>query len=159
MSSECHKRDATDYDGYAVKWGSANVQETWRLARVARTTNPKLHISTRATSGSSARRRMGVSRPAAGDFIHGQCWLKFQEDPTNPHVNMRGDYSAEYRKTHPSAPKSVQWVAGSIVEEGQTVGNGTWSSRSHWRRGRRWKEGGVSVHLITSKRRVAFVKS
>ena len=29
MSSECHKRDATDYDGYAVKWGSANVQETW----------------------------------------------------------------------------------------------------------------------------------
>ena len=75
-----------------------------------------------------------LAATTAGDFIHGQCWLKFQEDPTNPHVNMRGDYSAEYRKTHPSAPKSVQWVAGSIVEEGQTVGNGTWSSRSHWRR-------------------------
>ena len=75
----------------------------------------------------------GCFAPAAGDFVHGQCWLKFQEDPANPHVNMRGEYSAEYRKTHPSAPKSVQWIAGSIVEEGATVTNGTWSSRSHWR--------------------------
>ena len=32
-----------------------------------------------------------------------------------------------------AAPEMVAWTAGSIVDEGDTVGNGTWSSRSHWK--------------------------
>jgi hypothetical protein len=46
---------------------------------------------------------------------------------------MRGEYSDLYRKTHPTAPEMVAWTAGSVVEEGVEVGNGTWSSRSHWK--------------------------
>eukprot|EP00966_Prymnesium_polylepis_P028866 669299-Prymnesium_polylepis.1 len=38
----------------------------------------------------------------------GQCWLKHQDDPNNPQVNMRGDYSAAYLKRHPGAPQSVR---------------------------------------------------
>ena len=28
-SSECHMRPNTDYDGFAVKWGGANLQDSW----------------------------------------------------------------------------------------------------------------------------------
>jgi hypothetical protein len=76
----------------------------------------------------------GCFAPAAGEFGKGQCWLKYQEDPTNPHVNAFGAYSEAYRATHPAAPDKVDWVAGALVNEGETVSNGTWSSRSHWRR-------------------------
>jgi hypothetical protein len=134
MSSECHKRDATDYDGYAVKWGSANIQDSWEACcESCKNYEPEPPHNYKCNVWVFCPEKDGCFAPAAGDFVHGQCWLKFQEDPANPHVNMRGEYSAEYRKTHPSAPKSVQWIAGSIVEEGATVTNGTWSSRSHWR--------------------------
>ena len=36
----------------------------------------------------------------------------YQEDPTNPHVNMRGKYSDVYRKTHPTAPEMVAGYGG-----------------------------------------------
>ena len=134
MSSECHKRDATDYDGYAVKWGSANIQASWEACcESCKNYEPEPPHNYKCNVWVFCPEKDGCFAPAAGDFVHGQCWLKFQEDPANPHVNMRGEYSEEYRKTHPSAPKSVQWIAGSIVEEGATVTNGTWSSRSHWR--------------------------
>ena len=62
----------------------------------------------------------------------GQCWLKHQEDPNNPQVNMRGDYSEAYLKRHTDAPKSVQWSAGVVVRKGSKVDLSTWSSRANW---------------------------
>mmetsp|Transcript_68248 Transcript_68248/g.204495 ORF Transcript_68248/g.204495 Transcript_68248/m.204495 type:complete len:355 (-) Transcript_68248:209-1273(-) len=62
----------------------------------------------------------------------GQCWLKHQDDPNNPQVNMRGDYSAAYLKRHPGAPQSVQWQAGVVVRNGTVVDTATWSSRANW---------------------------
>ena len=62
----------------------------------------------------------------------GQCWLKHQEDPVHPQVNMRGDYSAAYIKRHPGAPPSVQWQAGAVVRKGTAVDTSVWSSRANW---------------------------
>ena len=61
-----------------------------------------------------------------------QCWLKHQEDPNNPQVNMRGNYSVAYRQRHPDAPAAVQWQAGVVVRKGSAVDLSTWSSRANW---------------------------
>jgi hypothetical protein len=60
----------------------------------------------------------------------GQCWLKHQEDPNHPQVNMKGDYSPAYIKRHPGAPPSVQWQAGVVVRNGSAVDTTKWSSRA-----------------------------
>lgn len=62
----------------------------------------------------------------------GQCWLKHQEDPNNPQVNMKGNYSALYLKRHVGAPPSVQWQAGVVVRKRTTVDTTAWSSRANW---------------------------
>ena len=132
-SGQCHKRDNTDYDGYAVKWGGQNIQPSWEACcqscRDYQPVPPNLYPCNIWVYCDHDV----CFAPAAGEFTRGQCWLKYQEDPTNPHVNMKGAYTDEYRATHPTAPPMVAWTAGSIVEEGAVVGNGTWSSRSHWK--------------------------
>ena len=135
MSGSCHVRENTDYDGYAVAWGSANPQpDAEKCCESCRAHEPKPPDFYPCNVWVFCPKEHGCFAPAAGEFGFGQCWLKYQEDPTNPHVNMRGKYSEDYRATHPKAPEKVDWTAGSLVAEGKTVSNGTWSSRSHWRR-------------------------
>lgn len=62
----------------------------------------------------------------------GQCWLKHQEDPAKPQVNMKGKYSDEYRRRHPKAGVMVDWTAGVVVRSGTVVSTDTWSSRANW---------------------------
>ena len=59
-------------------------------------------------------------------------WLKHQEDPTNPQVNMQGTYDEKYHKRHPRAPEKVDWTGGIVVPKGVVVSNGTWSPRANW---------------------------
>ena len=104
------------------------------MITAARSMSASAFASARASSALRSGVHERCFAPAAGEFGKGQCWLKYQEDPTNPHVNAFGAYSEAYRATHPAAPDKVDWVAGALVNEGETVSNGTWSSRSHWRR-------------------------
>jgi hypothetical protein len=135
LSESCHARESTDYDGYAVTWGSANIQATPEACcESCRAYEPKAPDFFPCNVWVFCPKEGGCFAPAAGEFGKGQCWLKYQEDPTNPHVNAFGAYSAAYRATHPAAPDKVDWVAGALVNKGETVSNGTWSSRSHWRR-------------------------
>jgi len=131
-SSQCNKHDNTDYDGFAVKWGGQNIQASWEACCQSCHDYVPVSPNFYACNIWVFCAHDECFAPAAGEFKRGQCWLKYQEDPANPHVNMRGAYSDEYRKAHPSAPEMVAWTAGSVVEEGAQVGNGTWSSRSHW---------------------------
>jgi hypothetical protein len=132
-SSECHMRPNTDYDGFAVKWGSANLQDSWEACCKSCQEYVPEGDGYPCNVWVYCPEEGGCFAPAAGDFVHKQCWLKWQEEPENPHVNMRGEYSDEYRATHPTAPERVQWIAGSVVPHGTEVSNGTWSSRSHWK--------------------------
>ena len=79
---------------------------------------------------------MGAAQAAAACFppgsMTGQCWLKHQDDPNRPQVNMRGNYSAAYLKRHPGAPPAVQWQAGAVVRKGTAVDTSVWSSRANW---------------------------
>eukprot|EP00958_Prasinococcus_capsulatus_P013132 scaffold1328_cov394-Prasinococcus_capsulatus_cf.AAC.18 len=68
--------------------------------------------------------------PAAHSFTFG--WLKYQEDPTNPQINMQGSYDEKYHRRHPKAPEKVDWTGGIVVPEGVAVSNGTWSPRANW---------------------------
>ena len=65
-------------------------------------------------------------------FVSDRCWLKHQDDPTNPQVNMKGKYTPDYHKRHPTAPEYVDWTAGVVVKKGAKVTNGTWSPRATW---------------------------
>ena len=132
-SSECHMRPNTDYDGFAVKWGGANLQDSWEACCKSCQDYVPEGDGYPCNVWVYCPEEGGCFAPAAGDFVHKQCWLKWQEEPENPHVNMRGEYSEEYRATHPTAPERVQWIAGSVVPHGTEVSNGTWSSRSHWK--------------------------
>ena len=62
----------------------------------------------------------------------GDCWLKFTEVPQSPEVNARGAFSAEFRRRHPEAPDTCQWVSGVLLPPGQVLTNGTWGSRASW---------------------------
>ncbi|KAL1526934.1 hypothetical protein AB1Y20_015625 [Prymnesium parvum] len=45
---------------------------------------------------------------------YGECWLKNQPRPERPVAGAYGDYPDGYRKKHRTAPKSVQWMSGSL---------------------------------------------
>lgn len=62
----------------------------------------------------------------------GQCWLKHQDDPNRPQVNMKGDYTEAYVTRHAGAPAAVQWQAGVVVRNGTAVDTSNWSSRANW---------------------------
>ena len=51
----------------------------------------------------------------------GECWLKWQADPTKPLYGQRGAYTAEYRRKYKyvrtGAPSHVPWTGGVL---GQT---------------------------------------
>lgn len=53
--------------------------------------------------------------PDIWNHTMGECWLKVQEDPSNPKVNFRGGYPAEFRQHHRTAPQHVAWQAGVIL--------------------------------------------
>jgi len=128
----CHTFQNTDFDGYAVVWGSANFKTTPEECCQSckeYVPQPPSYFPCNIWVWCGHEKCFA---PAAGVFEYGQCWLKYQENPTNPQVNMRGPYSSEYRRTHPTAPGIVDWTAGVVVPVGEVVTNGTWSSRSHW---------------------------
>mmetsp|Transcript_4468 Transcript_4468/g.6034 ORF Transcript_4468/g.6034 Transcript_4468/m.6034 type:complete len:232 (-) Transcript_4468:87-782(-) len=130
---ECHMFENTDFDGYAVIWGSQNLKES--AAECCQSCKDYVPVPPSYYPCNIwvwCGHGDGCFAPAAGEFKYGQCWLKYQDSPENPQVNMKGDYSPQYRASHHTAPRAVQWTAGVVVGTGIQVSNGTWSSRSHW---------------------------
>eukprot|EP00899_Mesostigma_viride_P001962 jgi/Mesvir1/11767/Mv00134-RA.1 len=129
----CHMKENIDYDGYAVRWGIGHTTQTWQECSEAckkHTPEPPHYFDCNIWVWCGKPRCFA---PAAHEFTFGQCWLKHQDDPTHPHVNMVGRYSDEYRRTHPSAPEMVDWTAGVCLPSGTALGAGVPSSRSHWK--------------------------
>ena len=110
----------TDFDGYAVIWGINHLTETpeecaqrcidykpagasWYACNIWVWCAAEGHVGPNAT----------CFAPAAHTFVKGQCWLKHQDDPLVPHINMQGTYTEAYLKRHPNAPPIVQWTVSS----------------------------------------------
>ena len=131
-SSECHMRPNTDYDGFAVKWGSAASRTRGHAASIVPgLAIPEGDCAPRAMWGALASRTSRLFR-ARRQLEHKQCSSSAARQlGAVPHVNCVGRVSEEYRATHPTAPERVQWISGSVVPHGTEVSNGTWSSRSH----------------------------
>ena len=131
---EVHHWPKLDFDGYAVQW------ERQAQGRDDRGMRPQVYgVEARPSEQLSLQclrvlPYAQVLRAAAlpPGSMTGQCWLKHQDDPNNPQVNMRGDYSEAYIKRHPGAPKAVEWSAGVVVRKGTKVDLSTWSSRANW---------------------------
>jgi len=125
----------TDFDGYAVKWGighNATTAEDCAAKCLAfQPVAPSWYpCNTFVFCGTEPT----CFAPAAHTFTFGQCWLKHQDDPLVPQINMQGVYDEAYKRRHPEAPAFVQWTSGVVVRKelaGQ-VGNGTASARAGW---------------------------
>ena len=134
-------RPRTDMDGYAVTWGihhkTDTAEECGARCLAYAPAPPSWYVCNVwvwcAAEGDTSDDPVCFA-PAAHKFEKGQCWLKHQDDPLHPHVNMQGVYDEAYRKRHPDAPPVVQWTSGVVVrsERASDVSNGTWSARAGW---------------------------
>jgi len=130
---ECHSFENTDFDGYAVTWGSQNIQTNAEACcKSCKDFVPVAPSYYPCNIWVWCGKENGCFAPAAGEFKYGQCWLKYQEHPEDPQVNMKGAYSRQYLNMHPTAPSIVDWTAGIVLPVGTAYTNGTWSSRSDW---------------------------
>ena len=61
-------------------------------------------------------------------------WLKHQDNPVRPQVNMRGNYTSAYLERHRGASPAVDWSAGVVVpeESADSVDLTNWSPRANW---------------------------
>ena len=136
----CFTSEHTDCDGYANVWGNQNKQpDAGACCQSCKEYVPKAPNHYPCNVWVYCPKEEGCFAPAAGTFEYQDCWLKYQHDPIHVHVNMKGEYSAEYRATHPTAGESVDWTAGVVLTEeefhrSEGVLNHTWSARSHWRK-------------------------
>ena len=131
---EVHSFPKMDFDGYALMWGDKHRTSTLEECGQKCLNWKPLPPANFACNVFVYCPTPKCFAPAAlpPGSMTGQCWLKHQEDPNNPQVNMRGDYSEAYLKRHPGAPPSVQWSAGVVVRKGTKVDLTTWSSRANW---------------------------
>ena len=131
---EVHSFEKMDFDGYALMWGdkhrTSTIDECGKKCLEWKPQPPSNFVCNIFVFCPTPKCYAPAALPPGS--MTGQCWLKHQEDPNNPQVNMRGDYSEAYLKRHTDAPKSVQWSAGVVVRKGSKVDLSTWSSRANW---------------------------
>ncbi len=131
---EVHTFSRIDFDGYAVMWGdkhrARSLDECGRRCAEWKP-RPPSNFACNVFVFCPLEKCYAPAALPPGSMT-GQCWLKHQDDPNNPQVNMKGNYSAAYIKRHPGAPAHVQWDAGVVVRKGSRVDTSTWSSRANW---------------------------
>ena len=129
-----HFMPHADVDGFAIVWGSGNLKDSVEeCAEACRNLPPTPFAGVKLPCNAfSYCPNDKCFTPAAGEYTKGQCWLKWQEGPHAPQLNMQGDYTAEYLRRHPNAPRSVDWHAGVVVPEGTTVEEPRKSARADW---------------------------
>ena len=131
---EVQSWDMMDFDGYALIWGDKHRVRTLEECGkkcIEWVPKPPANFACNAFVFCPLPKCFAPAALPPGSMT-GQCWLKHQEDPNNPQVNMRGNYSRAYLQRHPGAPPSVQWQAGVVVRKGSAVDLSTWSSRANW---------------------------
>ena len=108
VDASCHAEDALDLDGPAVRWGLdfkvANAAACCAACKEIEKCNSWVFCPLDVCWA-----------PDIWNHTRGECWLKTQEDPTQPAVNFRGDYPAAFREHHKTAPPRVAWQAGVLL--------------------------------------------
>ena len=116
-----------DMDGYALRWGSDNKAANLtdcaeRCMQFVPT--PPYHMPCNVFVFCPLDMCFAPAQLPPGSR-RGWCWLKHQDDPTAPHVNMNGTD----RRTKTGF---VEWQAGVIVKKGSTVRTDVKSARANW---------------------------
>ena len=125
----CFTSEHTDYDGYANVWGNQNKQpDAGRCCQSCKRLRSESATIIRGNAWVYCPKEQGCFAPAAGEFKYQDCWLKYQHDPIHVHVNMKGEYSAEYRISHPTAPEMVDWTAGVVLTRKSFMKRGRFKS-------------------------------
>lgn len=123
-----------DLDGYALRWGSghhtATLEECAQACKAWKPVAPAWFVCNVYVFCPKPKCFAPAALPP-GDMT-GQCWLKHQDDPNRPQVNMKGKYTDAYRKSHPAAGEYVDWAAGVVVRAGTEVSTDTPSARANW---------------------------
>ena len=117
--------DAMDMDGFALKWGSDHKTSSLKecgQACLGFVPQPPFHQPCNIFVYCPKDLCFAPAQLPPGNRS-GWCWLKHQEDPNNPHVNMRGK---------DNRGKPVDWQAGVVVRKGTQVQTDTKSARAHW---------------------------
>ena len=117
--------DAMDMDGYALRWGSDHIRPSLHdcgRACLEFVPVPPYHMPCNIFVYCPKDHCFAPAQLPPGNRS-GWCWLKHQDDPNNPHVNMRGT---------DNRGKPVDWQAGVVVRKGTQVQTGTKSARAHW---------------------------
>mmetsp|Transcript_7175 Transcript_7175/g.15868 ORF Transcript_7175/g.15868 Transcript_7175/m.15868 type:complete len:338 (-) Transcript_7175:76-1089(-) len=128
--------DHMDFDGYALLWGNVNkapsLQECGERCLKWKPVGPSNYPCNIFVYCPLEKCYAPAQLPPGS--MAGQCWLKHQDDPVHPQVNMKGNYTAAYLKRHPGAPPGVQWQGGVVVRKDAAlqVTTDTWSSRANW---------------------------
>ena len=123
---------AADYDGLGVRWGIGHKKQTWQECEQA-----CRDFSARGGGGPFVGLPCNVwtwcSRkvcwePDAHSHSFGDCWLKFQEEPEAPEVNMRTPHMRPaFMQRHRTAMAGgCPWVSGALLPPGVPFTNGTW---------------------------------
>lgn len=131
---EVHAFEKMDLDGYALVWGdkhrATSVEECGQKCLNWKP-QPPANFACNIFVFCPLPKCFAPAALPPGSMT-GQCWLKHQDEPNSPQINMKGDYSEAYIKRHPGAPPGVQWAAGVVVRKGTKVDLSTWSSRANW---------------------------
>ena len=136
---EAHHELHADYDGLGVRWGIGNKKPTWQACEAScRAFNP-------ASSGGAPFRGLPCNtwtwcsepvcfEPDAHKHSLGDCWLKFQELPEAPEVNMRtpGMRPAFMKRHRKEMAGGCSWHSGVMLPPGTKMTNGTWGPRAYW---------------------------
>ena len=92
LPRDIHTFDKMDFDGYAVVWGDkhrARTLEECGAKCLAWKPLPPAHYACNVFVYCPLDKCYAPAALPPGSMT-GQCWLKHQEDPNNPQVNMRG---------------------------------------------------------------------
>ena len=114
-----------DLDGYALRWGSdnkaASLEDCGRKCKEHVPVQP-YYMPCNVFVYCPLEMCYAPAQLPKGPRL-GWCWLKYQETPATPHVNMKG---------LDNRGKPVEWQAGVVVRKGSQVRTDTKSARSSW---------------------------
>lgn len=134
---EAFSEIGADYDGLGVQWGIGNYKATWQACEAAcRSHRPKKvagPFSSLPCNTWTWCSQKKCFEPDAHSHSFGDCWLKFQELPEEPEVNMRNGMLPSYLRRHRRELASgMPWVSGVLLPPGTRLGKGTWGPRAYW---------------------------
>ena len=121
----CGEEPHSDVGGHAVVFGINHRTESAQACCDKCVEHAAAHPSKPCNSWSYCGLPVCWGLDTGWNHTHGECWLKWQADPSKPLYGQRGEYTAEYREKHAGVrpgckrgdpwtcpPSHVPWTGG-----------------------------------------------